>query len=92
MATIGSETSRVLGLWFCLAVFVARVLGQSEVLLHAPYLAPVPFRGKRNEPAHVALTLTKVADARGVSSDVFGEQVIANIARFFGLAALPTQP
>jgi TatD DNase family protein len=58
----------------------------------APYLAPVPFRGKRNEPAHVALTLAKVADTRGVSADVFGEQVIANTARFFGLAALPTQP
>jgi hypothetical protein len=42
MATVGSETSRVLGLWFCLAVFVARVLGQFEVLLHAPPWLP-PF-------------------------------------------------
>ena len=31
MATVGSETSRVLGLWLCLAVFVARVLGQLPV-------------------------------------------------------------
>jgi len=42
MGPIGSETSRVLGLWFCLAVFVARVLGQFEVLLHAPPWLP-PF-------------------------------------------------
>jgi hypothetical protein len=40
MATVGSETSRVLGLWLCLAVFVARVLGQFEVLLHAPPWLP----------------------------------------------------
>ena len=35
MATVGSETSRVLGLWFCLAVFVARVLGQFVASDHA---------------------------------------------------------
>lgn len=65
-----------------------RILVESD----APYLAPVPFRGKRNEPAHVALTLTKVAGARGLTADLLGERVLANTARFFGLAALRTQP
>lgn len=51
MATVGSETSRVLGLWLCLAVFVARVLGQFEVLLHAPYLvAATPGETRLSSP------------------------------------------
>ena len=36
----------------------------------APYLAPVPFRGKRNEPAYVAHTAAKLAEIKGIS---FGE-------------------
>ncbi len=53
----------------------------------APYLAPVPHRGKRNEPAYAARTLEKVATARGVSADMLGEQVSDNAVRFFGLAS-----
>ncbi|HEX6316724.1 MAG TPA: TatD family hydrolase [Gemmatimonadaceae bacterium] len=56
----------------------------------APYLSPVPFRGKRNEPAHVALTLAKIAAARAVDVDVMGELTVANTARLFGLAASVT--
>lgn len=67
---------------------VERILVESD----APYLAPVPFRGKRNEPAHVSLTLAKVADARGVSPDLLGERTVSNTARFFGLAGLSTHP
>lgn len=59
-----------------------RVLVESD----SPYLAPVPFRGKRNEPAHIALTLAHVAAARGVSPESFGVQVVANTVRFFRLA------
>lgn len=65
-----------------------RILIESD----APYLAPVPFRGKRNEPAHVALTLVKVATARGLTANEFGPQVVANTTTFFGLAASMTQP
>jgi TatD DNase family protein len=60
-----------------------RILVESD----APYLAPVPFRGKRNEPAHVALTLAKVAAARGTSAEELGQVVVGNTVRFFGLAA-----
>jgi TatD DNase family protein len=65
-----------------------RVLVESD----APYLAPVPFRGKRNEPAHVALTLSRVASARGVDAGMFGAQVVTNTRRLFGLATPPARP
>lgn len=60
---------------------VDRLLVESD----APYLAPVPHRGKRNEPAWVSLTLAKLADARGMKPDALGEIVSANAARLFGL-------
>ena len=59
-----------------------RLLVESD----APYLAPVPNRGRRNEPAWVAHTVARVASARGVSADALGEQVTANARAFFGLA------
>jgi len=52
----------------------------------APYLAPVPHRGKRNEPAYAALTLARVAQARGVTEESLGDVTSANAARFFRLA------
>jgi TatD DNase family protein len=58
----------------------------------APYLAPVPFRGKRNEPQHVALTLQKVASARDLDVETMGELVVQNTIRFFGLAEVQTHP
>lgn len=50
-----------------------------------PFLAPVPFRGKRNEPAHVARTAEKVAELWGVSVDEVGAVTSANARRVFGL-------
>lgn len=58
-----------------------RLLVESD----APYLAPVPHRGKRNEPAWVSLTLAKLADARGLRAEQLGEIVVENAVRFFGL-------
>jgi TatD DNase family protein len=52
----------------------------------SPYLAPVPFRGKRNEPAWVAHTLSRVAAARGDDPRDLGRVTAANAARLFGLA------
>ena len=50
----------------------------------APYLAPVPFRGKRNEPAHVAHTARVLADVRGVSGTTeIAALTTANFRRLF---------
>jgi TatD DNase family protein len=50
----------------------------------APYLAPVPYRGKRNEPAWTAETLKAVARVRGLEPEALGEAVSANFRRLFG--------
>jgi TatD DNase family protein len=50
-----------------------------------PYLAPVPYRGKRNEPAFVAETTRYFAQLRSMTVEVAGEQAIENFYRFFGL-------
>ena len=50
-----------------------------------PFLAPVPHRGKRNEPAYVARTAEKVAELWGVSVDEAGEITTSNARRFFRL-------
>jgi TatD DNase family protein len=60
-----------------------RILAESD----APYLAPVPHRGKRNEPAYVSFTIARLAAARGVDAAILGEQVARNAERLFGLAA-----
>ena len=50
----------------------------------APYLAPVPCRGKRNEPAYVVRVFETLAEVRGEPLDVLGRQVTANFAALFG--------
>ncbi|MBA2661415.1 MAG: TatD family hydrolase [Bradymonadaceae bacterium] len=50
----------------------------------SPYLAPIPFRGRTNQPAYVRHTAEKIATARGVELEVFAEQVWENAARVFG--------
>ena len=44
----------------------------------APYLAPVPFRGKRNEPAHVVFTARKLAELRGEEFDIVAQTTSQN--------------
>ncbi|MCH9714501.1 MAG: TatD family hydrolase [Cyanobacteria bacterium] len=51
-----------------------------------PFLAPVPQRGKRNEPSYVAAVAQKVADLRGESLEQIARTSTANAARLFGLA------
>jgi len=50
----------------------------------SPYLAPVPFRGKRNEPAHVARVLDVLAELRGETRASLTEQTATNFTRLFG--------
>lgn len=50
----------------------------------APYLSPVPRRGRPNRPANVAHTLTFIAGLRGVEAEELDEATTANAARVFG--------
>ena len=51
----------------------------------APYLAPNPFRGKRNEPAFVVEAARQIGELRGVSTEEIGRQTSENFRRFFKL-------
>lgn len=51
----------------------------------APYLTPVPFRGKRNEPSYVRYTAEKVAEIRGLSFEEVAEATNRNARAFFGI-------
>jgi TatD DNase family protein len=51
----------------------------------SPYLAPVPHRGKRNEPAFVKETARQIGELRGMSTEEVGQQTTANFCRFFSL-------
>jgi TatD DNase family protein len=58
-----------------------RLLVESD----SPYLAPVPNRGRRNEPAWVPLTVGRLALARGTSAEHVASVTAANTRRFFAL-------
>ena len=62
-----------------------RLLAESD----SPYLAPVPNRGKRNEPAWVSLTIARLAAARDTTPDALGALVAENARRLFALDSSP---
>src|SRR5690606_20644793 len=51
-----------------------------------PYLAPVPYRGKRNEPAYLVATAAAVGALKGMDGVALGELARQNTLRLFGLA------
>ena len=51
----------------------------------APYLAPVPMRGKRNEPAYVRYVAEKVAELRGAELEEIAVKTTANACELYGL-------
>lgn len=55
----------------------------------SPYLAPQPFRGKRNEPRHVTVTARRLAELRGLSYEEVAQVTTRNAAALFHLPALP---
>lgn len=55
----------------------------------APYLAPVPYRGKRNEPAYVTATAAYVAELKGIEVDALAAATTANFFRLFAKARPP---
>lgn len=52
----------------------------------SPYLAPVPFRGKRNEPAYTANTAAKVAEIKGLDPETLAQATTENFFRLFSKA------
>ena len=55
----------------------------------APYLAPVPYRGKRNEPAYVVATAAEVAELKGITLDELAAATTENFFRLFQKAHRP---
>ena len=51
----------------------------------SPYMAPVPNRGKRNEPAFVALVMQRLAEAYGVTPEEVERKTDENVKRVFGV-------
>jgi TatD DNase family protein len=70
---------------------IARRVPGDRILVEtdAPYLAPVPKRGKRNEPAFVVHTAALIAALRGLSPDALAEQTTENFFRLFNKATPP---
>jgi TatD DNase family protein len=64
---------------------IARDVPADRLLVEtdSPYLAPVPFRGKRNEPAWVAHTARVLAEVLGVAPEAMAAQTTANFRRLF---------
>lgn len=63
---------------------VARIVPEHRLLIETdcPYLAPVPHRGRRNEPAFVARTADALAEIRGLSLETVGRLTTENYLRF----------
>jgi TatD DNase family protein len=62
------------------AVPVERLLAETD----APYLAPVPHRGRRNEPAHVRLVVEALAELHDRPADEMARQTTRNFKKLFG--------
>ncbi len=67
---------------------IAKALPLENLLIEtdAPYLAPQPYRGKRNEPAYVVEVARTLASVRNLPPEEVAAATAANFRRFFGLA------
>ena len=62
-------------------------IGLDRILLEtdSPYLAPVPYRGKRNESSYIPIIAKKIAEVLGVSEEAVATATTANAESFFNL-------
>lgn len=67
---------------------IVRALPLESIVLEtdSPYLAPVPYRGRRNESAYVSLVAQKVAEIKGISNDEVAEVTTTNACQLFAIA------
>ncbi len=65
----------------------AKVVPEDHLLVETdcPFLAPIPFRGKPNEPAYLPMTVQTLAATRGVSTEFMADLTFENAVRFFQL-------
>ena len=68
---------------------MARWVPMDRLLIEtdSPYLAPVPFRGKVNQPAYVPHVAAQLAELKGCSAEEIGRVTSDNFERLFGVAA-----
>jgi TatD DNase family protein len=66
---------------------VIKYIDMKHVVLEtdAPYLAPVPFRGKRNEPAYISYLVQKLADIKAKTIEEIAAVTTANAQKLFGI-------
>ena len=71
----------------------ARIVPLDRLLIETdcPYLTPVPFRGRRNEPAHVVEVARCLAELHGIEIEEIGRITTKNFVRSFGLDAKPNR-
>ena len=62
-------------------------LEQIMIETDAPYLAPVPYRGKRNEPAYVVEVAKKIAELKGLTLEMVDTQTTANTIAFYQMGS-----
>jgi TatD DNase family protein len=60
---------------------IEKILSETD----APYVAPMPHRGKRNEPAFVIEVVKKLAELKNISTDRMAAQIRENAKRIFGV-------
>ena len=67
---------------------VAQYVPSDRILVEtdSPYLAPVPMRGRRNEPTYVQYVAQRIAELRGISAEAMAELATRNTCRLYGIA------
>ncbi len=72
---------------------IAKAIPDEYILIEtdAPYLTPVPYRGKRNEPSYLLHTAKQVATLRGVKLEDIARITTVNAKRLFGIGSLPEE-